>query len=162
MNISISAPDQLVVNTSVPRRTSTDDASGPSPFIGPSVSNYVDPSKDVEHPVPGWPSLATIMSAKPDLQAFPSFADLSIKSLLYYQAELVYLRKKLHKAEWDDYREGDENDPAAKYAENLGFLFKMVDDQNEKTPAQWTIICRIRDVLDKYSKFSSNAFKVPY
>jgi hypothetical protein len=148
--------DHPMVITSVPRRASTADTSGSSPHIGPALLNNGENQhvgrKNVQIAVPGWPTLATLMADKPDLQAFCSFADLNIKSLLYYQAELIHLRKQLHKAEWKDHYDG--NDTAAKYAEDLESLFMMVADPDEKTPEQWAIMCKIREVLDKYSKFS--------
>ena len=157
-NMSISPPDKRAVNISVPQEISEDDTLGPPPPISHAASSFPtpdDPSEDVSIPVPGWPRLATIMTAKADLQAFSSFTDLNIKSLLYYQAELVHLRKQLHKAEWEDYREGNENDPAANYAVNLDYLFTMVAEPDQRTPKQWAIMCKIREVLDKYSKFST-------
>jgi hypothetical protein len=61
--------------------------------------NPDDRAENANYPVPGWPSLARFISQTPDLEAFPSFSDLAIKSLLYYQAELASLRKELNKAE---------------------------------------------------------------
>jgi hypothetical protein len=156
--MSIHTKDHPRVNTSVPRRTSTTDTPDPSPHFDPGLlnngENHDDAAENVQITVPGWPTLATLMADKPDLQAFSSFADLNVKSLLYYQAELIHLRKQLHKAEWNDHRQSDRNDPAANYAEDLESLFMMVADPDEKTPEQWTIMCKIREVLDKYSKFS--------
>jgi hypothetical protein len=44
-----------------------------------------------------------------DLQAFPAFTDLKIKSLLYYQAQLADSRARLHQLEWGGrgYRNGE-------------------------------------------------------
>jgi hypothetical protein len=80
--------------------------------------------------------------------------------LLYYQAELIYLRKKLHEVEWRDFRTpGTEN--TSKYADNLEFL---IEDREEYLESQETeekellqaeakvLMERIRTTLEKYSK----------
>jgi hypothetical protein len=74
-----------------------------------------NPANDVHSAVYGWPALARIMDDIPRLQAFASFSDLNIKSLLYYQAELIYLRKRLHQIEWNDFRApGSRRSPATR------------------------------------------------
>ncbi|CZR51178.1 uncharacterized protein PAC_01053 [Phialocephala subalpina] len=108
---------------------------------------------DVTKPVSGWPRLAKIITEKPDLESFPTFKDLGIKSLLYYQAELIYLRKQLHKAEWDDYRLSQEGDSENEYAENLHRFISAHEralKNNKEPPPQWIYIDRIRTVLEKY------------
>ncbi|RDW63414.1 hypothetical protein BP6252_10959 [Coleophoma cylindrospora] len=52
----------------------------------------------------GWPAIARVIANNPGFEAFPAFRELSIKSLLYYQAELNDLRAELHKQEWYDHR----------------------------------------------------------
>jgi hypothetical protein len=58
-----------------------------------------DPEFDLGHPLHGWPELTRLMAVNADFQAFSAFTDLNVKSSLYYQSELVYLRKKLHQME---------------------------------------------------------------
>jgi hypothetical protein len=106
----------------------------------------VNPSDDVNNSVPGWPALARLISQHPELEAFPSFSDLALKSLLYYQAELIYLRKELHEAEYKDYRNMG---ISAHFAENLEYLF-AARDEDAHTPKQWVIIEKIRHTLEKY------------
>jgi hypothetical protein len=158
-------------NTSLPR------VSG-SPLPSPTLSQaptHVDPrliidpeddrnpANNVNFPVDGWPTLARIISTKPDLEAFASFTDLSIKSLLYYQAELIYLRKKLHEEEWKDFRT-DDTQKSSKYADNLEALIlgredsiasKGKDDE-KPLPQQWVLIEKIRATLKEYSKRFQN------
>jgi hypothetical protein len=118
-----------------------------------------NPANDVNRPVPGWPTLAKVMAQTPDFEAFASFKDLSIKSLLYYQAELIYLRKSLHKLEWEDYRQSDLVVNSS-FANDLTTLIEARDDSiaNKKPdrpvelPQQWVLIEKIRSTLDKYSK----------
>jgi hypothetical protein len=102
---------------------------------------------DVNGPVPGWPAFARIIANKPAFQAFPSFADLSAKSLLYYQAELISLRKKLHEAEYEDHYQGDGDQTY--FAEDLDYLIEY--GRREEKPKQWELMEQIRTVLNKYS-----------
>lgn len=102
--------------------------------------------------MPGWPTAAKLIAETPDFQAFPSFTDLNIKSLLYYQAELVSLRELLQEAELEDNLHGEKNgvDDASKFAENLDFLFDS--RKQDRKSKQWIYIKEIRDVLKNYSK----------
>lgn len=118
------------------------------PSTPTSPSSASDLSDDVNKVVPGWPALAKLISERPALESFPSFADLNIKSLLYYQAELISLRKDLHKAEWADHRTSDEED-SSKFADALDFL--LICGNSEEKPEQWELIERIRIVLEKYN-----------
>jgi hypothetical protein len=161
-------------NTSLPR---VSDSPLPSPTLS-QASTHVDPrsitdpddernpANNVNFPVDGWPTLARIIATKPDLEAFASFTDLGIKSLLYYQAELIYLRKKLHEEEWKDFRT-DDIEKSSKYADNLEALIlgreasiesKEKDNENSlPLPRQWVLIERIRATLKEYSKRFQNA-----
>jgi hypothetical protein len=133
--------------------------SGPSDFKSPGVlsqaaSSGRDPAGDVNNPVDGWPLLAKVMATNSSLEAFPTFTDLGIKSLLYYQAELIYLRKKLHRAEWTDYRHSGKDDKSY-FAEDLELFIIARDEalkKGEEPPEQWEIIEKIRTTLGKYSK----------
>jgi hypothetical protein len=60
----------------------------------------------LEHPLHGWLELLQLMAQNADLQAFPAFTDLNVKSLLCYQAELTDLREELHKLECRDHLDG--------------------------------------------------------
>jgi hypothetical protein len=115
----------------------------------PSAPFVITPN--VETATPGWPALARTIADNAALEAFPSFADLNVKSLLYYQAELVLLRKKLHFAEFNDHRNGDATQK--KFAGDLQGLINNVRDKPKvEQPKQWQLIEEIRFVLDKYSK----------
>ncbi|PMD12783.1 hypothetical protein NA56DRAFT_453729 [Hyaloscypha hepaticicola] len=142
------------MNISIQRRESSvttmvsSQASSPRPPT-PNETE-ADPAEDVNKPVEGWPALAKLMNDTPDLEAFPSFTDLNLKSLLYYQAELIYLRKELHTVEWKDFRNSTGTDDSSKFSKDLVWVFMAVEDGNP--PEQWALICRIRDVLEKYNK----------
>lgn len=156
MPITIYTHDQIhpaTMNTGAPRTTI-------------SQTTATDPVPSVNCPVDGWPTLAKIIAEKPDLEAFASFTDLNIKSLLIYQAELIHLRKALHNAEYADFRSSEYEDSSS-YAENLEALIGARDDSVESMgnskptdripmPLQWVIIEKMRITLEKYSmSFSS-------
>ncbi|PVH69929.1 hypothetical protein DL98DRAFT_369384, partial [Cadophora sp. DSE1049] len=117
-----------------------------------------NPANDVNRPVPGWPTLARVMAETPDFEAFASFKDLGVKSLLLYQAELIFLRKALHKQEWQDQRQSGLKINSA-FANNLQKLIEARDKsiaeakpgQPEELPKQWVLIEKIRSTLDKYN-----------
>lgn len=105
---------------------------------------------DLDNPVHGWPQVAVLMAKTPDFASFSRFRDLNIKSLLYYQAELSRLRKKLHEAELEDARRGDTE--ASKYALRADKLMRSEAPNNE----QWEIVKKIRIALKEYSESNLN------
>jgi hypothetical protein len=121
--------------------------------------NPCNPANNVNYTVDGWPTLTKVIEQESSLEAFATFTDLNIKSLLYYQAELIYLRKELHRVEWKDFR-ASEDDCRSRYANNLEFLIaeregSIASAGSENPlplPEQWILIERIRTTLDKYSK----------
>ena len=143
-------------STSVPSLTQASVAVDPVFITDPY--DFRDPANNVNLPVSGWPTLADVMDEVPRLEAFASFRDLNIKSLLYYQAELIYLRKKLHSVEWKDYRK-HEGDITSHFADNIAIMIAAREESIESArsehlvplPEQCILIERIRATLDKYS-----------
>jgi hypothetical protein len=137
--------------------------------LADSSKDPADPSNNVNYPVEGWPTLSKVIAQKPDLEAFATFTDLNIKSLLYYQAELICLRKQLHKLEWGDSHAPKKRLSPCLYAENVEALILARDrsiksqsdgsDKPVQMPEQWALIEKIRETLDKYSELSSNVVK---
>jgi hypothetical protein len=152
MTVYTQKPDHLnLANMSLPR-TPDSPFSQASTEVPSPTANLAD---DVTSPVPGWPTLAKVIAGRPDLEAFASFRDLNIKSLLYYQAELIHLRKLLHKEEWACYRQTDDEYHSGFFAENLSLLVSARDDSiedEEPLPQQWVLIEKIRTTLKKYSE----------
>jgi hypothetical protein len=94
--------------TAAPTAVPTAVPTGPSTSIHcntyPACTHYDedderDASHDLKQPCHGWPELVKVMVESPGFEAFQAFRDLNIKSLLYYQAELVKLRRQLHALE---------------------------------------------------------------
>jgi len=94
-----------------------------------------------DEPIQGWPRLALLMAKNPDLAAFSRFRDLNVKSLLYYQAQLTLLRKKLHDLEYEDSPRNSES-PWAERADGLV----------ESDSIQFRTVKEMRSVLKEYSK----------
>jgi hypothetical protein len=110
----------------------------------------LDPRSDLSRPVHGWPELVNLIQNYCDSEAFPSFRDLNIKSLLYYQCELAALREELHALEWDDHLQG-ESQQASKFNTRVDSLLSSKDNEDERTHQQIDLINKIREILDKYS-----------
>jgi hypothetical protein len=119
--------------------------------------NILDPEEDLNCPLQGYPELAKQIADYPDFEAFQSFKDLSIKSLLYYQAELDELRKDLHKLEWRDFRTGQFDD-AKEYCVRADYVVQAQNLENgERAKRQYALVTRIREVLKQYRAYMINA-----
>jgi len=106
----------------------------------------------LEHPLYGWPELAQLMAQNADLQAFPAFTDLNVKSLLYYQAELTDLREELRKLEWTDHLDGRFRFSDQFCARVDSLLYpKRLSGMAGPEGAQLKLVFRIRAVLKEYS-----------
>lgn len=116
---------------------------------------YSSREEDLDQPLPGWPKLASFVTNHPGLEAFPSFRDLNIKSLLYYQAELQWLRKRLHEREWFDSDHHQEHSPCRyeNIPQHVAHLLCCEGKDDPVAGEQFRLIMRIREVLEKYSMF---------
>jgi len=120
--------------------------------------DYNDASLDLKQPCHGWPALVNVMVENPGFESFQAFRDLNLKSLLYYQAELVQLRKELHEIEWQDHRKGAD---AQGYCSNIRRLL-LTERGSVEDQKQLNKIKEIREVLGDYSKTSirTTRFKI--
>jgi hypothetical protein len=116
----------------------------------PAHSGVLDLAEDLTRPLHGWPQVAKLVSEVPQFEAYQTFRDLHVKSLLYYQAELVSLRKELHAVEYEDARSS-----RSEFAENLDFLFASGSNEDPNLRRQWTLITKIRKVLKEYGMLDS-------
>jgi hypothetical protein len=123
------------------------------PSVAPCTSKSAVFPTDVRHPIPGWPALARRIANEADFEAFPSFIDLNIKSLLYYQAQLVSLRQKLHEEESKDFYLGSGLQKL--YSEDLGCLINLAPES-----PQYKLVEEIRTVLEKYNNALSQYSKL--
>ena len=129
-----------------------------------SPSQHSTMESGAKNPINGWPTLAKLITDNPGFEAFPSFKDLNIKMLLYYQAELDDLRTKLDAQELKDYRRQNPNGRPDKsllhFNRNVEHLLisgsKVSDDDDDddddkEERKQYDLVIQIRNVMEKYS-----------
>ncbi|KAF7949120.1 hypothetical protein EAE96_008289 [Botrytis aclada] len=157
-NITIQAPKSSEpaspTSTSQTDETVVESPTSQLPLTSGPWDEFKDASKDLDKPLPGWPLVSTLIAKYPDLEAFKAFRDLNIKSLLYYQAELENLRKKLHQAEYNEHRQGEQEGitKASMMAMNLDYyLIHARMDDNKCKSKQVKIMKQIRVVLKEYN-----------
>lgn len=108
-----------------------------------SPKDYPENAKtDLQKPCHGWPQLVKAMVNYPCFECFQPFRDLNIKSLLYYQAELVQLREELHALEWEDHRKGEDSSDLCANVKNL----RKAEGQEQLEKVK-----EIRNVLKDYN-----------
>jgi hypothetical protein len=117
----------------------------------PDWEDKNDPGKNLEDPCHGWPELAQWMCEYPALETFQSFKDLHVKSLLYYQAELAGMRKKLHFQEWADHRAGKFKF-ASRLSSRADLLLFLEGKPEAGASKQIDLVKKMRGVLKEYSK----------
>jgi hypothetical protein len=84
-------------------------------------------SRPVAAPADGYPQIATFMTQNPELLMVRRFRGLNTISLLYLQAELVYIEKALLKCEKKDAKVKEEDDPRPHYSGDYDWLMKSSD-----------------------------------
>ncbi|KAF1968941.1 hypothetical protein BU23DRAFT_655120 [Bimuria novae-zelandiae CBS 107.79] len=97
--------------------------------------------------VTGYPKLAGQMGLIPETQIFRSFSALNARNLLYLQAELEVLEKRLIEKETEDSRDG--RGKRDRYAVDFEWLNEPED--GEPTD-QRDLVLEIREVLEKYRR----------
>jgi hypothetical protein len=105
---------------------------------------------DLTKPCHGWPELTKVICKQPSFEAFPSYKDLHIKSLLYYQAQLDGIRRDLHKQEWIDHRLNPFED--AYTLSSRADTLLLCDGKTGDEGAQIDKVKEMRTVLKEYSK----------
>ena len=100
------------------------------------------------HPI-GYPRLSERMGVRTETMIFRKFSALNSRMLLYMQAELALLEKRLHAAE-----RRDNVDPVgwrSKYATNFFWLLKSAEDS---PGTQLALVQQIQKKLQAYSIYS--------
>lgn len=100
----------------------------------------------LENLVPGYPKLAGQMGLLPETAIFRRFGALNARNLLYLQAELVGLEKKLIELEYTDSK--DPHGMKSQYALDWYWLNNSADDGDEE---QLSLVRRIRETLREYN-----------
>ena len=104
------------------------------------------PAIPLQDLVTGYPKLAGQMGLIPETTIFRSFAALQAQNILYLQAELVLLEKRLRKRELIDSQ--DLNGLKSLYSLDWYWLSQSGDDGDEE---QWKLVQQIRAKLREYS-----------
>jgi hypothetical protein len=97
--------------------------------------------------VNGYPKLARYIGASPEVAIFRRFGALNAQNLLYLQAELVHLEKKLYELEERDSQSSE--GMKSRYARDWFWLSRSENDGNDD---QWQTVLAIRKKLVEYSK----------
>jgi hypothetical protein len=116
--------------------------------ISPDVGEDWPPTENLEIPCHGWPAMAHLLFKKPGFEFFQDFRDLQIKNLVYYQGQLLQIRKELHQVEWENHWNGN-FDPRENLYENMGFRFR---NENHEDNRQLVMIKKLRTILREYSE----------
>jgi hypothetical protein len=95
----------------------------------------------------GYPRLASIMGAYPEVGVFRRFGALNAQNLLYLQAELTCLENELRNQEKSDLESGDQE--RSIYGRDWQTLAESIDSNASQ---QWKLFLRIREKLNEYSE----------
>jgi len=100
----------------------------------------------------GYPSLADYLATKPEASIFSPFSALTIRDLLYRQAELKKLQVEHERLEWRDYQSQRNFNGGPCYAKNWEDL--SAPDEKGNSSEQWEHFQLIQEKLWAYSRFS--------
>lgn len=107
-----------------------------------------DPLQDL---VVGYPKLAGQMGIQPETTIFRRFGFLNAQNLLYLQAELTWLEKRLRERQAEDSVDSKGN--KSQYALNWYWLSQAEDDGDT---TQLDLVMKIRETMKEYSKAPEN------
>lgn len=97
----------------------------------------------------GYPRLASLMGAHPEMATFRRFGSLNALNLLYLQAELVDLENKLLKQAKTDAESGH-FEPSIYHRDWQTLSESMTTEDGN--PTQWHTMLEVRDKLKEYSE----------
>lgn len=97
----------------------------------------------------GYSILASLMGAYPEVAIFRRFGAINARNLLYLQAELTALEKKLLDAEKADLESGHPD--RSIYSRDWRTLAESIEAP-DGDGSQWQIFLRLREKLREYSK----------
>ncbi|KAK0109283.1 hypothetical protein ONS96_003103 [Cadophora gregata f. sp. sojae] len=103
-------------------------------------------AEQIVSPVEGYPKLACHMGRYEQSAIYRRFGSLNSQNILYLQAELVHLERRLRRAENEDSASPDGN--RSKYSRDWYWLNSYATDEGSD---QWEIILNIRHMLKDYN-----------
>lgn len=115
------------------------------------VDENISPNQcfSLPKPVDGYPKLADHMGSSPEISIFKRFVALNRQNLLYLQAELTSLERRLRNVEAHS-ANCDPTDPRSHYSRDWEWM-KITDEKSTLNP-QWQLFGQIRGVLKEYSE----------
>lgn len=111
-----------------------------------SSVSLIKMAEQIVPPVEGYPKLACHMGRYAQSAIFRRFGGLNSQNILYMQAELTHLEKRLQKGQGEDavFAEGNRS----KYSRDWYWLKNYAAEENSK---QWETVLAIRQKLKDYS-----------
>lgn len=97
----------------------------------------------------GYPTIATLMGAYPEVGIFRRFGALNARNLLYLQAEVTSLEKQLEEVEKADLESGHPD--RSIYSRDWRTLAEPIEVLG-RDDTQWKLFLRLREKLYEYSK----------
>lgn len=146
--ISIARPTTAVTSTSAQEKENQAQAAA-EVASSCSSSSTTSTCSPLNAP-PGYPKLAELMNLIPETSIFRRFGTLNSLNLLYLQAELTDIERKLRVAQVTDFNKGEGFKHL--YGKNWYFLGASAQDGDE---AQLELVELAREKLDRYSKYLS-------
>ena len=101
----------------------------------------------------GYAKVAQLMSAYDEFAILRRFKSLNLQNLLYLQAEITHLE-----AELDELARRDKMRGGREYHASDWWSLSLGENANEGDLEQWEKVLELREKLDKYSRFSPEAF----
>lgn len=117
-------------------------------IAGSSTAHEIKIDMPIDPEPQGHDRLASLMGMFPEAAIFRRFAALNAKNILYLQAELLLLEKKLNLAAEDDARSTSER--RQEYSRRWDLLSSGSQDPDGH-PQQWETFLKIRTTLNEYS-----------
>jgi hypothetical protein len=102
---------------------------------------------DCDRAEQGYAKVAGLISSFPELANFRRFQTLNLQNLLYMQAEITHLESDLKELATEDVRSG-------KNLDHHHDWWSLAHDDSESAREQWTLIQKIREKLEMYSKYA--------
>jgi hypothetical protein len=103
----------------------------------------------------GYPKLAAKIGILPETGIYRRFSALNAQNLLYYQAELTYLERRLKEQQLRDDHEKQGHGP--EYGVDWYWL---IHSPEEGDALQLGLVLKIRNLLKEYSEYTAMAFKL--
>jgi len=116
-------------------------------FIDENVSMHSCPA--LPKLVDGYPRLAEHMGTAPEISIFRRFEALNRQNLLYLQAELIRLERRLRNVEADS-ATCDASDPRSRCSRDWEWM--NITDEKINVNPQWQLFMQIRGILKEYSR----------